>query len=181
VAVATAAAAGALGATGGTIAARRTDVPQLAELLAPAATLAAQHASPALHEDAVPAATPTPRADAFEGWIVLQAQDCDGRLDALQALRRPMARRRLTVAVAVIGSPADRDAVASRLAEREFDVPVTSASADVPRAVRALGFRATPLFVVLDAERRVHWAVPLPSTLEALGRWYAAVPAIVGA
>ncbi len=160
IAVAAMVGAASTGAAGGVTLARRTDVPALADLLP---------------TDSAAGTTP------YEAVVVLQAGDCDGRLDALSALRRPIARRRVHVIVAVVGDDAARDAVAQRFAEREFEVPVTVAGRDVPRAVRALGFRATPLLVVLDAERRVHWAAPLPATVEALGRWYAAIPAIVGA
>jgi hypothetical protein len=151
--------AAAVGAAGGVVAVRRTDVPPFADLLPSAAATNAPYAA----------------------WVVLQADDCDSRLDALRALRRPALRHRVSLAIAVLGTEADRLVVAERVAERELGVPVVHAGRELPRAVRALGFRSTPVLVMLDAEHRVHWAAPLPVTLDALARWYAVLPTLVGA
>jgi hypothetical protein len=133
---------------------------------------AMRHVPPADVTPAFTALDPAPRV-----WVILQPDDCDGRLEALTAIAR--ATPPVAWGVAVPGGEAARLRVRARIAAMGWRIPVVAAGDDLPAAVRLLGYHHSPVLVVLDAARRVHFASRLPATRPELERWYTLLPLVL--
>jgi hypothetical protein len=112
--------------------------------------------------------------------VVAQPADCEARFTALAVVVRAAQQAQVPLEVLVPGNAQHRLAVTRALAGFGAAVRVQPASPNALRAVRALGYSTTPLLVVLDAQRRLRLAAPLPTTLEALRQWHTLVPAALG-
>jgi hypothetical protein len=125
--------------------------------------------------DAAPGAGAVPHA-----VVVAQPADCASRFAALARVLHSARTVGADVTVLVPGPDAARLEVAQRLEAFGPRVRIHTATPAALRAVRTLGFRTTPVLVVLDAQRRVHVAALFPSTLETLRQWHTLVPAAFG-
>lgn len=112
-------------------------------------------------------------------YAVILAQDCAGFLGALADAARAARAAGASFRVVVPGAAAASDSVFGVLRAAGLSEVVSPASRALPRAVRALGHRGTPLLVVLDASGGVRFASPFPQDPETLLRWHDILPAVL--
>lgn len=108
---------------------------------------------------------------AVRAALVLQRRDCSGNLRLLHWLRAPALASGMALSVLwYAGPPADSAAIRALLPAWSAAVPLRPVPDPVVRDLRALGHRATPVLVVLDADDRVRLVTQAPrSPREAAG------------
>jgi hypothetical protein len=94
--------------------------------------------------------------------VVAQPADCDAGTRYLGALNAPEIRAAAQVGALVIGSGTELGRAAEQLRDRFGELPVRRATRGHLATLRALGLRATPAVVVLDARGSVLLGVPAP-------------------
>lgn len=139
---------------------------------------AARHRPVPTFAAAVAAAVGADPAAAHGAWAVVQAHDCAGLVGALASASRAARAAGASLRVVVPGNVAHADSVRRLLSASGLPLPVASGGPELPRAVRALGFRTTPVLVSLGADGAVRFASAFPSDPEALVRWHALPPAV---
>lgn len=113
---------------------------------------------------------------ARRAYAVVGAEDCAGLAVALSGAVGAARAAGAELRVVVPGNAGDADSVRRTLAASGLVPPVILGASSLPRAVRALGHRTTPLLVVLDGAGAVHLATPFPTDPEGLHRWHTLLP-----
>ena len=99
-------------------------------------------------------------------YLVMRAEDCEGHLELLRQLERPgIARATDRGGAVVIGSPRAAAPALALLARELPGVRARRASWGQLRLLRRLGYRRTPVLLVLDAATgSVRFAAEAPRT-----------------
>ena len=94
--------------------------------------------------------------------VVAQRRDCDGNLSFAAFFNRARLRDRVVVRQLLIeGTSADTLGLRARLPGILQDVPLALLHAREREALQAMGHHATPVFLLMDAERRLLAAIPV--------------------
>lgn len=110
---------------------------------------------------------PAGRSDAdqpFHGLVVLQPGDCLSSVEFLRVVQRPEIRRAVRVEAVVIGSRAAADSAGALLDALGNSMRVHQGDGRTLAALASLGYRSTPILVVLDRTRAVRLASTSPSS-----------------
>lgn len=110
---------------------------------------------------------------------VVQPADCAGRLASLDAVAHVARSTGAHFALAVLAPPPAEAPLAELSRARRWGAQVVSAPPSAARALRQLGVRHSPTVLVLDADRAIRWAEPLPETPAQLLRWRQLLPLVL--
>jgi len=102
---------------------------------------------------------------ALDAYVVFQLADCSGNLRVLDLLRRRSVSRHVTIAGLVFAGSADElDRARPRLPLSARALPIRRTTRASTELLDRLGYRSTPIVVVLDARRRVRFITSAPSS-----------------
>lgn len=113
--------------------------------------------------------------------VFLQERDCTSNLAFLQLLARPEFSHRFTVVVYDVGGRRSINRMTAHL--RGQDLPFRVAPAppgSLPR-LRRMGYRSTPVLVLVDQGSRVRLATAAPTTADEMQRLASALHVLTGA
>jgi hypothetical protein len=94
--------------------------------------------------------------------VAFQARDCDGNLEFLSVLQRPVFKGRVPAVALFSGSREEFRRVYPRLASRYPHVSFTRLSRKEARSLAVLGHRSTPYWALLDQAGAVRVSGPAP-------------------
>jgi hypothetical protein len=99
----------------------------------------------------------------YAALVLFQPADCEHGLEFLRVFSGTPEAKKVRVSGALIASQEDAAYVATRLRDDGVAIPVRASPSWLVQEVRSLGYTATPVVMIADAEGRVRYAEQQPS------------------